>query len=74
MSDSRMAVIGDKDIVQLFGAVGADVYFTDTKNAETIVHNIANKYDLILVDGNCAIKHLDEPYPIILEIQTCKEK
>lgn len=75
--EARVAVIGDIDVVSVFGALGFDVfpYTREYKIRETIKDLAARDYTLILITETCA-RGLDDflatytamPYPIILPI------
>ena len=60
----KIAVIGDKNIVQVFKTFGADVF-----PSEHSIEDIAGKeYAVILTTENELYKTGDKPYPIILPI------
>jgi V/A-type H+-transporting ATPase subunit F len=76
-SNKKIAVIGEKDIILPFKAVGFDVYF-DTEKADIIVRCkdlFAKDYKIILITEREAEKvteyldtMADVPYPIIIPI------
>lgn len=76
-ADARIAVIGDKDVVGAFAALGFEIfpYTRDRKLRETIKDLAAKNYSLILIAESCT-EGLDDllatftaqPYPILLPI------
>lgn len=75
--DARIAVIGDKDIVCAFAAIGFEVfpYTRDYKVRETIKDLAGKNYSLILITESCMENlggflepYTSQPYPIILPI------
>lgn len=76
-ADARIAVIGDKDVVGAFTALGFEMfpYTRDHKVRETIKDLAAKNYSLVLITESCAEGLADflatfttQPYPIILPI------
>lgn len=74
---ARIAAIGDKNVVSVFGALGIDTFpFTrDYKVRETIKDLAAKNYNIILVTEDCIAEIQDliasftsQPYPIIVPI------
>ena len=74
---ARTAVIGDKDVAEVFGALGFEVFpFTrEYKVRETIKELAAKNYTLVLITESCAAGVSDyltgftaQPYPIFLTI------
>jgi len=76
-SDARVAVIGEKEVAQVFTALGFEV-FSDTrayKVRETIKDLAEKDFTLILVTESCTLgledfiaSYTAQPYPIILSI------
>lgn len=76
MQKDKIAIVGDKDIILVFKAIGIDVFpVLSASEAETIIKDIAKDYALIYITENYA-KELDillqryesRPYPIIVPI------
>ena len=73
---SNIAVIGNKDTVLLFKALGMDVFFTDNYDAKELLNQLAQReYRIILITEREAIIAGDvidslahQPYPVILPI------
>ena len=80
MRNNRIAVIGDKDSVLAFKAVGMDVYpVEDLAEAEKTVKILARDYAVIFVTEEIAEKAQDilgryksRPYPAIIPIPSNK--
>jgi len=76
MSTDKFAVMGSKDAVLIFKALGMDVYFTDNINPQTVLYDlVSQQYPVILVterDAHSIAGTIDKfasvPYPIILPI------
>jgi vacuolar-type H+-ATPase subunit F/Vma7 len=81
MSDSnRAAVIGPKDIISAFSAVGFDIYPSDDAVTNGLVQKLADEYPLILITEreyssarDTIQKYAAVPYPIILQIPNVSE-
>jgi len=75
-TENKIAVVGSKDIVLIFKALGMDVYATDNQDTRTVLGNLREKgYKIILIterDASLVGDYIDEcadrPYPIILPI------
>lgn len=76
MRNDKVAVIGDKDLVTAFKAVGMDVYEAITaEQAQTQLKKLAMNYPLIFITEDLALEIEDfiaryraETYPIIIPI------
>jgi len=76
----KIAVIGDKDSVLGFKALGLEVIFTNDLNFEEVIDNLAkNKYAVIFVieemfmeKHNIISKYHDEVIPAIIPIPSNK--
>jgi len=76
MSVSKFAVMGSKDTILVFKALGMDVYFTDNTSPRNVLNDlVAREYPVILVTERDAgvLQDIIEtyasvPYPIILPI------
>ncbi|MDR0696031.1 MAG: V-type ATP synthase subunit F [Christensenellaceae bacterium] len=78
MPNDKIAVIGDKDGVLAFKAIGVDVF--DAKNyfdARETLKKLARDYSIILITEDIAetiqdtiARYKNRPYPIILSIPT----
>jgi V/A-type H+-transporting ATPase subunit F len=74
--NKRIAVMGSKDTVLIFKAVGMDVFFTDTADPRTVLEDLFDKeYAVILITerdavlaGGLIASVSDKPYPVILPI------
>ena len=76
-NSSRIAVIGERDSILAFKALGMDVFpCTETLNIKAIIRDLSEQeYSIILITENEAEKVEDyinrmkkQPYPIILPI------
>lgn len=80
MRNNRIAVIGDKDSVLAFKAVGMDVYpVEDVSEAERMVKILARDYAVIFVTEEIAEnarevldRYKSRPYPAIIPIPSNK--
>ncbi|MFI3229460.1 MAG: V-type ATP synthase subunit F [Bacillota bacterium] len=80
MPNNKIAVIGDKDSVLAFKALGVDVY--DTKNyfdAQDTLKKLAREYSIILITEDIAESIQDviarykvRPYPVVVPIPSSK--
>jgi len=63
-STNRVAVIGPKEITQIFGVCGFDIF-------PELTDEIANNYALILVTEGAEQdpKWAKQPYPIVMEVK-----
>lgn len=76
MYSDKAAVIGDKDIVLAFKAIGMDVFAADTaEQATDILKNIAKRYSVIFITENLAQsmsatldKYKVRTYPTVIPI------
>jgi len=75
--NARVAVIGDKDVVSAFTALGFEIfpYTREHKVRETIKDLASKNYTLILITESCVenlndflAAYTSQPYPIILPI------
>ena len=74
---NKICVIGNKDSVLIFKAIGADVFTANDENeAKTLIHDLAkDNYAVIYITENLAEKISDtldkyktRPYPAIIPI------
>lgn len=80
MSKYNIAVIGDKDVVLAFKAVGVDVYpVSDTESAKETLIKLARNYLVILITEDVAKnindiidRYKTKPYPIVLSIPSAQ--
>lgn len=76
MREGLIAVVGDKDSVLAFKAVGVDVYaVSDEVEAANTVHALARTYSVIFVTEQVALwadayikRYRSRPYPVIVPI------
>ena len=77
LSENHIAVVGDKDTVLVFKALGMDVYFPneDTNSTGILKQLVEYGYHIILITEREAIlagdyieSLADNPYPIVLPI------
>ncbi len=80
MSEKKIAVIGDKDVVLAFKAVGVDVYPSSGReeSKETLI-KLARNYLVILITediasqiGDIIDRYKTKPYPLVLPIPSAK--
>jgi hypothetical protein len=64
---SKMAAVGARDFVQIFGACGFDTFFTDTQNAADISGRLG-AYKLVVTTEKIDLPAA--PYPIVLNLET----
>ena len=76
-----IAVVGDKDSVLAFKAIGIDVYTVEDneQKASDIVHTLARSYSVIYVTEKVASqiqplikRYLARPYPVIVPIPSAE--
>jgi len=76
-----IAVVGDKDSVLAFKAIGIDVYpvADDEQKAREVVHSLARTYSIIYVTEKVASqiqplikRYLARPYPVIVPIPSAQ--
>lgn len=75
-SNNKIAVVGDKDSVLAFRAIGVDVFTNnDVAEAETIIKKLARDYTIIFVTEEIAIaanellqRYKARPFPAIIPI------
>ncbi len=80
MREGSVAVIGDKDSVLVFKAIGVDVYPVDGEiQAREKVHALARTYSVILVTEQVAkwaemyiARYSARPYPVIVPIPSAE--
>ena len=76
MRNDKIAVIGDKDSVLAFKAVGADVFpVTDAPDAEEVLKKLARTYAIVFINESIASEISDvvdrykaKPYPAVIPI------
>lgn len=76
MRNDKIAVIGDKDSVLAFKAVGADVFpVKDTSDAAEVLKRLARDYAIIFINESIAREISDvvdrykaKPYPAVIPI------
>jgi len=76
MHSGKIAVIGDKDLILAFKAIGMDVFSADTANeAEKLVKSLAKEYAIIFITEDLAqqidqllTKYKTKAYPAIIPI------
>ncbi len=76
MHSGKIAVIGDKDLILAFKAIGMDVFSADTKEeAEKLVKKLAKGYAIIFITEDLAqqidqilMKYKTKAYPAIIPI------
>lgn len=75
--NDKIAVVGDKDSVLAFKAVGIDVYPTETTEAESVVKKLAKDCAVIFVTEEVAVaipsvieKYKAKSFPAIIPIPT----
>ena len=80
MSEKKIAVIGDKDVVLAFKAVGVDVYpSSDREESKETLIKLARNYLVILITediasqiGDIIDRYKTKPYPLVLPIPSAK--
>ena len=80
MLNNKIAVVGDKDSILAFKAVGADVFsVTDKYDAEEKVKKLARTYAIIFISEDIAAqieeitnRYKTRPFPIVLPIPTAQ--
>ena len=78
MLNNRIAVIGDKDSILAFKAVGADVFSVKDKyDAEETVKKLARTYAIIFISEDIAAqieeitdRYKSRPFPAVIPIPT----
>ena len=76
MHNGKIAVIGDKDLILAFKAIGMDVFSADTQDAaEKLVRKLAKEYAIIFITEDLAqkidqllMKYKTKAYPAIIPI------
>ena len=76
MHSGKIAVIGDKDLILAFKAIGMDVFSADTESeAEKLVKQLAKEYAIIFITEDLAekidqvlAKYKTKAYPVIIPI------
>ena len=76
MHSGKIAVIGDKDLILAFNAIGMDVFSADTQEeAEKLVRKLAKDYAIIFITEDLAqqidqllMKYKTKAYPAIIPI------
>jgi vacuolar-type H+-ATPase subunit F/Vma7 len=64
---NKSAIIGRRDFVQIFRAVGFDTYYTDAhETADEILTRIAPDYKIILTTETVSYVN-DTPFPCVLQ-------
>ena len=80
MREGLIAVVGDKDSVLAFKALGLDVYPVDNENdAKERIHMLARTHSVIFVTEQVAVwaetylkRYKSRPYPVIAPIPSAK--
>lgn len=80
MREGGIAVVGDKDSVLAFKAIGVDVFPVETEmQARDKVHALARNYSVIFVTEQVALwvetlikRYLARPYPVIVPIPSAE--
>lgn len=80
MREGAVAVVGDKDSVLAFKAIGVDVFPVETDSeARETVHSLARNYSVIFVTEKVAIasetyikRYKSRPYPVIVPIPSAE--
>lgn len=80
MSSGKIAVIGDKDLILAFKAIGMDVFHANTaEEAEHLVKKLAKEYSIIYITEDLAqqidhilMKYKTKAYPAIISIPSSK--
>ncbi len=80
MHSGKIAVIGDKDLILAFKAVGMEVFSADTaEEAEKLVRKLAKDYAIIFITEDLAeqidavlAKYKAKAYPAIIPIPSSK--
>lgn len=80
MHEGKVAVVGDKDSVLAFKAIGMDVYPVETEaDAKNTVHTLARTYSVIFVTEKVAIeaeqyvkRYKSRAYPVIVPIPSAE--
>jgi len=75
-SEVRIAVIGQKDSVLAFRALGMDIFFTDENDGQVILSDLVKQgYPIILMteheymlNTELVEKHNETAYPVILPV------
>ena len=76
MHNGKIVVIGDKDLILAFKAIGMDVFSADTQEeAEKLVRKLAKEYAIIFITEDLAqkidqllMKYKTKAYPAIIPI------
>ena len=80
MRDGGIAVVGDKDSVLAFKAIGVDVFPVENEiQARDKVHTLARNYSVIFVTEQVALwiemlikRYQARPYPVIVPIPSAE--
>lgn len=80
MRDGGIAVVGDKDSVLAFKAIGLDVFPVEGEmQARDTVHTLARKYSVIFVTEKVALqietlikRYQARPYPVVVPIPSAE--
>lgn len=80
MREGAVAVVGDKDSVLAFKAIGVDVFPVEGDiEARETVHSLARNYSVIFVTEKVAIaaemyikRYKSRPYPVIVPIPSAE--
>jgi|GEM_PF-3301627 len=64
---SKMAAVGHRDFVQIFGTCGFDIFYTDTESPADIAKRLGD-YTLVVTTEDIFIPA--NPYPIVLNLDT----
>ncbi|MEG1508949.1 MAG: V-type ATP synthase subunit F [Clostridia bacterium] len=76
LKTGKIAVIGDKDLILAFKAIGMDVFSVNNiEETEKVIKKLAKEYAVIFVTEDIAInaqdiivKYKNKPYPAIIPI------
>ena len=77
---NRIAVVGDKDSVLAFKAIGLDVFNVSSETeAQDTIKNLAKDYKVIFITDKLAqtlehmlVKYKSRPYPVIVPIPSAE--
>lgn len=80
MNSGKIAVIGDKDLILAFKAVGMDVFdAVNASQAELLVKKLAKEYSIIFITedlaqeiNNVLMKYKTKAFPAIIPIPSSK--
>lgn len=81
MRNNKIAVVGDKDLILAFKAIGMEIFSADTaKQAEDVIKKISKDYAIIFVTEKLAeqmdeflVKYKSKAYPAIIPIPQSKD-